>query len=67
MEIIEQNDYLDTLRYLNGKNINESKELKDYFFSSLITNEENLPIHIKELAQSWTIQIVKGCNGPARD
>ena len=67
MEIIEQNDYLDTLRYLNGKNINESKELKDYFFSSLITNEENLPIHIKELAQSWTNQIVKGCNGPARD
>lgn len=49
----EQTDFLDTLRYLNSKNINESKELKDNFFDSLMQNKENFPIHIKKLAQSW--------------
>ena len=52
-ENIEKKDLLDTLRYLNGENINESKELKDNFFDLLIQNQENLPPHIKGLAQAW--------------
>ena len=63
----EQTDLLDTLRYLNSKNINESKELKDNFFDSLIQNYENLPHHIKELSKAWIEGFKKQYSGLARN
>ncbi len=63
----EQTDFLDTLRYLNSKNINESKELKDNFFDSLIQNYENLPHHIKELSKAWIEGFKKQYSGLARN
>lgn len=63
----EQTDLLDTLRYLNSKNINESKELKNDFFDSLIQNHENLPTHIKELAAAWRKEFGKQYDGEAKN
>lgn len=63
----EQTDLLDTLRYLNSKNINESKEFKDNFFDSLIQNYENLPHHIKELSKAWIEGFKKQYSGLARN
>ena len=48
-----QFDYLDTLRYLNSKNINDSKELKDKFFDLLMVNADKFPEHIKGLTITW--------------
>lgn len=63
----EQTDFLDTLRYLNSKNINNSKELKDNFFDSLMVNVENIPEHIRGLAESWIKNKKKEYDGIARD
>lgn len=59
----KQNDYLDTLRVLNSGNINQSIEFKNYFFDSLISNEEFLPEHVKELSISWKDAMKKQSNG----
>ena len=58
MEIINKDDYLDILRYLNAKNINDSQKIKDEFFEMITTNYEFLPKYIKELSVFNDIRII---------
>ena len=53
MSVKEDRDFLDILRFLNRENINQSPELSDSFFQSLIVFADNVPASYGKLTDKY--------------
>lgn len=53
MSVKENRDFLDILRFLNKENINQSPELRDSFFQSLMVFDDDVPEYLGSLSDSY--------------
>ena len=54
-----QGDFLDVLRFLNKENVNETSELRDKFFQSLMVCADNSPEYLDRLSDTYFIEFEK--------
>ena len=53
MSVKEDRDFLDILRFLNKENINQSPELRDSFFKSLMVCANDAPEYLGSLSDAY--------------
>lgn len=58
-----ETDFLENLRTLNYKNINEVPEIRDSFFDSLMVCADNVPDYLEGLSDSYASEIGKPYEG----
>lgn len=63
MAIINERDFLDNLRILNKKNINQNTKLRDILFESLMVCADNAPSYLATLSDEYSRAFEKEYEG----
>ena len=59
MIINKKRDFLDVLRFLNNKNVNQNPELRDNFFKSIMVCEEHVPEYLEDFSNQYAKSVEK--------
>lgn len=63
MSLNNEKDFLDVLRVLNKDNVNDLDEVRDKFFDSLMVCDEDCPLYLEDLSNSYSSEFAKQFEG----